>query len=343
MKILQFGRSMIEMLGVLAIIAVLSIGGLLGYRRAVNNHQANTILDDANRLAFVILESSQAFQTDDFMEEDFIDSVPYTGTYNLDAFMAAGGQFGIVVTKVPKGVCEALINKASIEYKVRVMPGSEERYSVSQMSNVGTIYDSFHKDICGAENDIVLYFGDTSAQCNKPDEGEDYTKCLSNADCCGGEFCAFENPVNCTDKGAGTCLLISDFGSESGDYTKTVNGQRWIRSSQDMTWWSAENWCKQQNKTLVSRSDLGCSAPCGTSSSTRFCTKEGCQSKSGTAYKDSVLYLLETTLPKWTSNYHWLNDSVDSCYAHVVGFPESMIGSGGRSNRNPSKVYALCH
>ena len=58
MKILQFGRSMIEILGVLAIIAVLSIGGLLGYRRAVNNHQANTILDDVNRFAFVILERS---------------------------------------------------------------------------------------------------------------------------------------------------------------------------------------------------------------------------------------------------------------------------------------------
>ena len=52
----QFGRSMIEMLGVLAIIGVLSIGGIALYRRAVNNHHANTILDDANRLAFVITE-----------------------------------------------------------------------------------------------------------------------------------------------------------------------------------------------------------------------------------------------------------------------------------------------
>ena len=58
MQKIQFGRSMVEMLGVLAIIGVLSIGGLLGYRRAVNKYQANTILDDVNRFAFTIIERS---------------------------------------------------------------------------------------------------------------------------------------------------------------------------------------------------------------------------------------------------------------------------------------------
>ena len=254
----QTGRSMIEMLGVLAIIGVLSIGGLLGYRRAVNNHQANTILDDANRLAFVILESNQAFQTNDFMDEDFIDSVPYTGTYILDAFMAAGGQFGIVVTNVPKGVCESLVPKAAVEYKVRVMPGSEERYSVPQMSNIGTIYDSFHKDICGAENDIVLYFGDTSAQCNKPDEGETHVKCLSNAECCGTHFCAFENPSGAYDreKGDGLCIKLSDF---SDVETATMSdGHTWTRSTAPMTWWSAQNWCAALRKRPATRADLNC-------------------------------------------------------------------------------------
>ena len=42
-------------------------GGVWGYRRAVNYHQANSILDDANRLAFVITESNQAFTTNAFI------------------------------------------------------------------------------------------------------------------------------------------------------------------------------------------------------------------------------------------------------------------------------------
>ena len=51
MKELQNGRSMIEMLGVLAIIGVLSIGGLAGYTMAMNRHRANQILDYVSRCA----------------------------------------------------------------------------------------------------------------------------------------------------------------------------------------------------------------------------------------------------------------------------------------------------
>ena len=51
MKELQKGRSMIEMLGVLAIIGVLSIGGLAGYTMAMNRHRANQILDYVSRCA----------------------------------------------------------------------------------------------------------------------------------------------------------------------------------------------------------------------------------------------------------------------------------------------------
>ena len=46
----QTGRSMVEMLGVLAIVGVLSIAGLMGYRYAMNKHKANLILN--NFLAF---------------------------------------------------------------------------------------------------------------------------------------------------------------------------------------------------------------------------------------------------------------------------------------------------
>ena len=56
MKKLQKGRSMIEMLGVLAIIGVLSVGGLAGYTMAMNRHRANQALDYAQR-AFVVVQT----------------------------------------------------------------------------------------------------------------------------------------------------------------------------------------------------------------------------------------------------------------------------------------------
>ncbi|MDD3669074.1 MAG: hypothetical protein PHX68_02155 [Alphaproteobacteria bacterium] len=47
------GRSMVEMLGVLAIIGVLSIGGILGYTTAMNRHRANQIIDAAAKISVI--------------------------------------------------------------------------------------------------------------------------------------------------------------------------------------------------------------------------------------------------------------------------------------------------
>lgn len=53
MKNIESGRSMIEMLGVLAIVGVLSIGGLAGYTMAMNRWRANTITDYTARCVVV--------------------------------------------------------------------------------------------------------------------------------------------------------------------------------------------------------------------------------------------------------------------------------------------------
>ena len=50
------GRSMIEMLGVLAIIGVLSVGGIAGYSKAMQKYKINKMLDDYTMLTTNILE-----------------------------------------------------------------------------------------------------------------------------------------------------------------------------------------------------------------------------------------------------------------------------------------------
>ena len=46
----EFGRSMIEMLGVLAIIGVLSVGGIAGYSKAMNKFKTNKVADNVSML-----------------------------------------------------------------------------------------------------------------------------------------------------------------------------------------------------------------------------------------------------------------------------------------------------
>ena len=63
MKKNESGRSMVEMLGVLAIIGVLSIGGIAGYTLAMNRYRANEIMDTAAKLAIVSMSKTGATKT----------------------------------------------------------------------------------------------------------------------------------------------------------------------------------------------------------------------------------------------------------------------------------------
>ena len=47
----ESGRSMVEMLGVLAVIGVLSVGGISAYTAAMNSHKQNTIIDIMSKSA----------------------------------------------------------------------------------------------------------------------------------------------------------------------------------------------------------------------------------------------------------------------------------------------------
>ena len=53
------GRSMVEMLGVLAIIGVLSIGGISGYTIAMRKYRANEILSAMQKYAMTIYATCQ--------------------------------------------------------------------------------------------------------------------------------------------------------------------------------------------------------------------------------------------------------------------------------------------
>ena len=71
----SFGRSMIEMLGVLAIIGVLSVGGIAGYSKAMEQFKINKIIQDYNMLIFGLMEHQQSFQESIAGEPNLTDTV----------------------------------------------------------------------------------------------------------------------------------------------------------------------------------------------------------------------------------------------------------------------------
>lgn len=107
MKKTEAGRSMIEMLGVLAIIGVLSIGGLAGYTMAMNRHRANTILDYASRCVVVAQTNGDGSQ----METGDCQAI-------LDGETIPGGATGISITSAASEVDQPVVTVTGASEKV---------------------------------------------------------------------------------------------------------------------------------------------------------------------------------------------------------------------------------
>lgn len=121
MKRLQNGRSMIEMLGVLAIIGVLSIGGLAGYTMAMNRYRANAVLDYVARCAVIAqtrgtgIEAFEATTCDVLMGDENAPQGDASG-YAVSAFTAnpaADATFTITTPKLNSDIAAAVAGRSS--------------------------------------------------------------------------------------------------------------------------------------------------------------------------------------------------------------------------------------
>jgi len=85
----ESGRSMVEMLGVLAVIGVLSIGGIAGYRYAVKQMSLNQLSEVLNLMIMETVQENSIFE--EILDEDGYFSSPnykettrlFTSTYGL--------------------------------------------------------------------------------------------------------------------------------------------------------------------------------------------------------------------------------------------------------------------
>ena len=96
----QSGRSMVEMLGVLAIIGVLSIGGISGYSKAMSKYRVNKTLDQISMLVINIRTL-------------FSSSVNYEG---LDPTLAV--KMGIVPRDMQAGTASSRVIRNSYQGQV---------------------------------------------------------------------------------------------------------------------------------------------------------------------------------------------------------------------------------
>ena len=142
-KNLQYesGRSMVEMLGTLAIVGVLSVGGIAGYSYGMDKYRANTIIND------IMLRAIDVNAQFDSTGDANLSEWPTT-TVGKYAIGLENETIGIQVLVLPKRLCEmvfeGMINNATVK--------------------IGTTeYDSAIDDVCGDTNTMVFYVDDTAS------------------------------------------------------------------------------------------------------------------------------------------------------------------------------------
>lgn len=114
MKYIETGRSMVEILGVLAVVGLLSVGGIEGYRLAIDKHKANEVQEELRKRAN---EMSHQMQNGiDPVLDDFADEVDGVKMEMMasdnEGFKPDfdDSQFAILVQNVPEGMAKQLLN-----------------------------------------------------------------------------------------------------------------------------------------------------------------------------------------------------------------------------------------
>ena len=104
----ESGRTLTEMLGILAIMGVLTIGGVAGFNYAMDKHACNQVLDAATKRAVLYTINPHQTTLGDFPSEEQLSDGRILNTVVTSDEALYTGQFGIEVLGVSSSVCQKL-------------------------------------------------------------------------------------------------------------------------------------------------------------------------------------------------------------------------------------------
>ena len=107
----ESGRSMVEMLGTLAIIGVLSVVGLAIYGVAMTSLRANNILNEVNKRAYACVTQISMMGYNQCMVTDYPDKIDDKYPVFAKQHNNTGNVFEIHVADVPGDLCRQIKNK----------------------------------------------------------------------------------------------------------------------------------------------------------------------------------------------------------------------------------------
>ena len=170
MKFNELGRSMVEMLGVLAIIGVLSVGALSGYNKAMMKYKLNEHAYQISQLINTIHLYQYQFQFD--VKDSRLSLIPYLqklnvipdgmdvveGDSNLSSYLkdAMGTYSGIYINKDPYNGEIMLVIYGSPRWNYPIT-FQDTSVGIEYCKNILTVLQSIYRENPGDFNYIYLW------------------------------------------------------------------------------------------------------------------------------------------------------------------------------------------
>ena len=215
----ETGRSMVEMLGTLAIIGVLSIGGIAGYKYGMDKYRANQTINDVMLMGVDIITQLSQNRGTPTLSADW--GTKTTAGYDFTVVPNPENetQYGIQITGVPSSICKMVGD--GLKQTVAVYVGNEDYNSNTE------------NDPCDeSDNNTMEFYFDTGAVetdgCKTDAECEDGRYCDKNTGIClrGEEpvgtygYPTCTSDIDCGDSGCarcsyGTCQQLLDYDGKS--------------------------------------------------------------------------------------------------------------------------------
>lgn len=272
----ESGRSMVEMLGTLAIIGVLSIGGIMGYSYAMDKYRANETINDVNLRAMDLISQLTQGTTPTLASWEETGTVGYPISLHTDESTT---NHYIKVEKVPFRVCDIISNTMPESVVIEINNDTEQCANGENVMYFA--YEGFDEGmgdnagLCPAGTSVEGlggYAGTTDSAgnqcyCINVDTKWDSTisscvpkdgTCLSYTDCDKDEFCILQSETSCGISQCapthGTCENLNRFGESLS------TDQFWLSdySGYWANWWTAQDICAAKGMRMVSLKDLGC-------------------------------------------------------------------------------------
>ena len=276
----QSGRSMVEMLGTLAIIGVLSVGGIMGYSYGMDKWRASATLNDVNLRMIDLVTQVLQGRNDIALSNEW--ATTGQAGYPIGLFPNIDNEPSIIVEQVPSSVCKLLLSGSSDTQDIFVGLKSADQID-------GNWYSGSNEDICEGGNKDMLFALNEDVLANLPNndsgsEDDTTTECKTNADChtdkpfCEGgkckacaadEHCPSElkycdtakgvchECISNDDCGAGQfCADTNESSTKANPYTcknlsfSTIDltneegvTETWHYSNEPITWWDTKMAC----------------------------------------------------------------------------------------------------